>query len=201
MSFLQRAAFRWYISGGFSGAWRRARLFLLGAQIGPGTSGPSGGVVNWPHQLRVGRNCILENDISFIYAAPWEPARAPIRIGDRVFVGRFCEFNICGSISVGDDALIASGCKFIDHDHSIEQGVPINQQPNRTAPIVIERDVWLGVNVVVLKGVTIGKGAIVGAGAVVTKSVPSGEIWGGIPARKIGQRPPPHSPTNPAPTV
>ena len=64
----------------------------------------------------------------------------------------------------------------------------MNVQPNTTLPIVLENNVWLGVNAVVLKGVTIGSGAIVGAGAVVTKSVPAGEIWAGIPARKIGER-------------
>ena len=64
----------------------------------------------------------------------------------------------------------------------------MNTQAGVIAPIVVERDVWLGVNVVVLKGVRVGEGAIVGAGAVVTKSVPCGEIWGGVPARRIGQR-------------
>ena len=44
----------------------------------------------------------------------------------------------------------------------------------------------------VLAGVSIGDGAIVGAGAVVTKSVPAGEIWAGVPAKKIGVRPAHH---------
>ena len=56
------------------------------------------------------------------------------------------------------------------------------------AEIVLEEDVWLGVNVVVLKGVRIGRGAIVAAGAIVTKDVPSYEIWGGVPARRLGER-------------
>ncbi|NEO43482.1 MAG: acyltransferase [Moorea sp. SIO4A3] len=80
-------------------------------------------------------------------------------------------------------------CKFIDHDHgtaNLDQ--PINQQPGTELPIILEENVWLGVNVVVLKGVTIDKGAIVGAGAVVTKSIPENEIWAGIPAHKIRNR-------------
>jgi acetyltransferase-like isoleucine patch superfamily enzyme len=64
----------------------------------------------------------------------------------------------------------------------------MNKQEGFEAPITIEDDVWIGVNAVILKGVTIGKGAIIGAGAVVTKFVPPYEIWGGIPAKKIGQR-------------
>lgn len=167
--------------------FRRLKWHLLGASIGAGTSVPEKLVMNWPHQVKIGNNCALHEGISFLYPAPWEPGTAII-LGDRVFVGRFCEFNINGSIHVGDDCLIATGCKFIDHDHSMDLGTPMNQQPNAIAPIHLESDVWLGVNVVVLKGVTIGTGAVVAAGAVVTKSVPPGEIWGGVPARKIGER-------------
>jgi len=54
--------------------------------------------------------------------------------------------------------------------------------------VVIGRDVWIGCHVVVLPGVTIGDHAVVAAGAVVTKSIPSGEMWGGVPAKKIGER-------------
>ena len=55
--------------------------------------------------------------------------------------------------------------------------------------ITLEDDVWIGAEAVILKGVTIGRGAIVAAGSVVTKSVGAYEIWGGIPAKKIGMRP------------
>jgi acetyltransferase-like isoleucine patch superfamily enzyme len=54
--------------------------------------------------------------------------------------------------------------------------------------IKIGCDVWLGCNVTVLKGVNIGGGAVIAAGAVVTKSIPPYEIWGGVPAKKIGER-------------
>ena len=55
------------------------------------------------------------------------------------------------------------------------------------AAIVLDRDVWLGANVVVLKGVTIGRGAIIAAGAVVNQNVPEFEIWGGVPARRASR--------------
>lgn len=61
----------------------------------------------------------------------------------------------------------------------------MKEQANKVQPITLGRDVWLGANCVVLKGVNIGDRAIVGAGSVVTKSIPSGEIWAGSPARKI----------------
>ena len=144
--------------------------------------------MNWPHQVSIGKKCILEDDLFFKFAGPWEPGPTTI-IGDRVFLGRGCEFNISRGLRIGDDCLIASGCKFIDGSHGMEVGpVPMNRQPCAKAPIVLEEDVWLGVNVTVLKGVTIGRGAVVGAGAVVTKSIPAYEIWAGVPARKIGER-------------
>ncbi len=142
----------------------------------------------WPHQVVLGRKCILEDDVFFKYDGFWMPGPC-ICIGDRVFLGRGSEFNIRNRITIGDDCLIASGCKFIDHDHAMEVGdLPMNKQPCPDAPIVLENGAWLGVNVVVLKGVIIGTGAVVGAGSVVTKSVPSYEIWAGVPARKIGER-------------
>ena len=55
------------------------------------------------------------------------------------------------------------------------------------APIHIGNKVWLGANVTVLPGVTIGDGAIIAAGAVVTKDVPAGAVAAGVPARIIKQ--------------
>ena len=185
-SLFQRVAFRCRIRGGVAAIFRRIYLTALGAKLGAGTNVPPL-TMNWPHQVSIGRDCSLEEGTAFIVADSWRPGPS-ICIGDRVFVGRYCEFNVCAKLTIGDDALIASGCKFIDHDHGIAPDAPINAQPLMIAPITIEKGAWLGVNVVVLKGVTIGPGAIVGAGAVVTKSVPAGEIWAGVPARKMGAR-------------
>lgn len=162
-------------------------LQILGSRIGSGTSVPRSTEVNWPHQLQLGTSCLLEDGIAFKFSDSWKPGPS-IRIGNRVFIGRHAEFNITDGIDVGDDALIAAGCRFVDHDHGIALGIPMNRQDGPKAPIVIGKDVWIGANVVVLKGVTIGNGAIVGAGAVVTKSVPENEIWAGVPARRIGER-------------
>ena len=53
---------------------------------------------------------------------------------------------------------------------------------------IIGNDVWIGCDVTLISGVHIGDGAIIGAGAVVTKDVPPYEIWGGVPAKRIGSR-------------
>ena len=57
-----------------------------------------------------------------------------------------------------------------------------------TEKTVVGNDVWIGQGVIVMSGVKIGDGCIIGAGAVVTKNVPSCEIWGGNPAKKIKDR-------------
>ena len=165
-------------------AWWR----LLGMQIGKGTLLPKVHVT-WPHQVSLGKECRLEHDIYFKYDGIYAPGRSII-IGDRVFVGFGCEFNVRKRVEIGADCLIASGCKFIDHDHgTARRDLPMSQQTDGAeAAITLESDVWLGTNVIVLKGVKIGRGSIVAAGAVVTKNIPEYEIWGGVPAQKLGHR-------------
>lgn len=176
-------------------SWGRTRVCALlrrfywgamGMRVGVGTRLPRI-YVTWPHQVQLGRDCRIEPDIIFKFDGPWSPGPSLV-IGDRVFLGSACEFNVQGSIKIGDDALVASGCKLIDHDHQLETAMPIAQQPCDVAAIEIGEGVWLGVNVIVLKGVHIGKGAVVGAGSVVNRSIPPFEIWAGSPARMVGTR-------------
>lgn len=143
--------------------------------------------VTWPHQVSIGEDCILESDIFFKFDGIWEIGPA-IKIENSCFIGANTEFNIRKGIAIGKHCLIASGCKFIDHDHGLSPSALINSQLGKEAKIEISENVWLGVNVVVLKGVHIGTGAVVAAGAVVTKSIPSNEIWAGIPASRISTR-------------
>jgi acetyltransferase-like isoleucine patch superfamily enzyme len=142
----------------------------------------------WPHMVSIGDNCVLENDIYFKCDGPCS-GNMHIRIDNNVFIGANCEFNIKSEIRIGAYTLIASGCKFVDHDHGIiKDDTLMALQIGKTLPIIIGADVWLGYNVIVLKGVDIGKGAVIAAGSVVTKNIPAYEIWGGVPAKKIGER-------------
>ncbi|MDQ6991707.1 MAG: acyltransferase [Mariprofundaceae bacterium] len=188
-SFLSRAIFklRYQIFG--LGYLRSLYWKILGMRIGHSTR-MAKIFVSWPHQVSIGNNCLLEHYIYFHFDGIYRIGSS-IVIGDSVFIGTGCEFNISDSVMVGDNCLIASGCKFIDHNHDYsKRDMPINTQSSCVKGcIILENDVWLGVNVVVLKGVTIEKGSIVAAGSVVTKSIPSYEIWGGVPAKRIGNRP------------
>ena len=168
-----------------AGFFRRCYWSAQGMAIGRGTLLPKL-FVTWPHQVAIGADCAFEPGTFFRWDGLWSPGPR-IRIGDRCFFGRDCEFNLRVGFAVGADSAIASGCKFIDHDHGIV-GETIDAEPGKEGPIVLGKNVWLGVNAIVLRGVTIGDGAVVAAGAVVTKSIPACEIWGGVPARKIGVR-------------
>jgi acetyltransferase-like isoleucine patch superfamily enzyme len=107
------------------------------------------------------------------------------------YIGRNC--NVTRSLigfytSIGNNAQIGVG----EHDMSdVSTSRHLSKQSYQSLTIkdcIIGDNVWIGVNVVVLRGVTVGVGSIVAAGAVVTKSVPPYAIVGGVPARLIRMR-------------
>lgn len=139
----------------------------------------------WPHTVALGDRCRIENGVIFQYHGPWKDSPALV-FGNRVHISANTHFNIQKLIQVGDDVMIAAGCKFVDHDHGHSKAdAPMSLQPVVKNPIIIEDNVWIGANSVILKGVHIGSGTIIGAGSVVCKNVPTGEIWGGVPAKFI----------------
>jgi acetyltransferase-like isoleucine patch superfamily enzyme len=159
----------------------------LGLKIGKGTYIGKNVKVTWPHQVKLGNNCRLEHGIYFHYDGIYSNGPS-ICIGDNVFIGHNTEFNVTDKITIENHCLIAAGCRFIDHNHGVSKKNLIRVQQAPKQEIILEEDVWLGCNVVVLMGVKIGKGAIVAAGAIVNKNIPNYEIWGGVPAKKIGER-------------
>lgn len=177
---------RFWLLHGFIRLLRKQWFCFLGMQVSRGTLIPPM-LVTWPHQIRIGYNCKLEPDIYFKYDGIWQSGPS-ILIKDENFIGRGCEFNIKKGIQIGNNCLIGSGCKFIDHDHGINLYTLIKAQPCKEEIISIGDNVWLGTNVIILKGVRINNGAVVAAGAVVNTSIPTNEIWAGVPAKKIGSR-------------
>jgi galactoside O-acetyltransferase len=124
--------------------------------------------------------------------------RSRIYIGSNSSAGTGV-YSCAQEIRVGNDVLISWGCTFVDNNaHSLissqrRDDLRLYQQKIKDwsvveiAPIVIKDKAWIGFNVIVLKGVTIGEGAIVGSGSVVTKDVPDYTIVGGNPAQVIKQ--------------
>jgi acetyltransferase-like isoleucine patch superfamily enzyme len=138
-------------------------------------------------QISIGDFCSIQNNTNFMISN-YVSNQLSVIIENNVYLGSGCHFNIGKQIRIGSNCMIASGCSFIDNDHGTARGQLLREQLGKYSSIQIGEDCWLGANVIVLKGVTISKGAIVAAGAVVNKSIPPYEIWGGVPAKKIGQR-------------
>lgn len=102
-----------------------------------------------------------------------------------VFIGTQVLFDSMKNVStsIGDNVLITSGAKILNHFPIITpEGVSEFSMGN----VIIEDNVFIGMNALIIKPVTIGKGAVIGAGAVVTKDVLPGTIVGGNPATVIG---------------
>jgi acetyltransferase-like isoleucine patch superfamily enzyme len=100
-------------------------------------------------------------------------------------IGKNCGFSgtVIGafkSIKIGENVRCGANTLITDSDWHLDD--PRSGEPKE---IVIEDNVWLGVNVVILKGVTIGKNTVIGANSVVTKSIPANVIAAGNPCKVI----------------
>lgn len=101
-----------------------------------------------------------------------------------VYVNHNSVFLDCAKIKIGADTFIGPNCGFYTAIHPINAKERIEGLES-AKPITIGKGVWLGGNVVVLPGVTIGDRAVIGAGSVVTKDIPSGVVAVGNPCRVI----------------
>jgi len=113
-----------------------------------------------------------------------------ICLWERVYVGPYAYLGTSGhKLEIGADTMIGAHSYVITENHGTQQkGVPYARQGYVGADVLIGKNVWIGCHVTILPGVTIGNNAIIGAGAVVTKNIPSGETWGGVPAKKLNQQ-------------
>ncbi|WP_042720199.1 acyltransferase [Flavobacterium sp. B17] len=123
--------------------------------------------------LKIDHSASLRN---FIHIFVGE--KASLEIGKNFFMNNFCSINCLESISIGDNVLFGENVKLYDHNHSYETtpNFKIHLNQFNTEPITIGNNCWLGSNVTVLKGVTIGDNSIIGTGCVIYKDVPSNTI-------------------------
>ena len=98
-------------------------------------------------------------------------------------------FDVTGSkIIIEDDVVISSGVYVLTHDHEFAKSNWRQlSHVHYDSPTVIRDKAFLGVNAMVMPSCKmIGRNSVIAAGAVVTKNVPDVEVWGGNPAKKIG---------------
>lgn len=141
-------------------------------------------------RLEIGEGSIMEGRLVS------ERDGACIVIGRNTFIGGSLIASAT-RIEVGDDVLISWGCNIVDHNsHAIsweqrKQDVRDWYHDKKdwthviVKPVKIGNKSWLGLNVIVLKGVEVGEGAVVAAGSVVTKDVPAWTVVAGNPAKVI----------------
>lgn len=154
----------------FTECGRHSRLSLPITLSGPGSPG---GIIIGDH-TRIGPSCRL-----------WLDTGATVRIGDYTYLNGMTTFFAADGIEVGDSVLMAWNVQIMDfHHRTTDRTRPIVEQGiDRVAPVKIKDGAWLGTNVVVMPGVTIGRNAVVGANAVVNSDVPDFATAVGVPAR------------------
>ncbi|WP_017260216.1 acyltransferase [Pedobacter arcticus] len=150
--------------------------------------------------VTIGSNCLISATFTF------ETSKGEIKIGNNIHIGG-AHFICRTKIEIEDDVTMAWGITIYDHNsHSIywEERKNDNLQCYKdylefngdsikrkdwsnvvSRPILIKCKAWVGFNVTILKGVTIGEGAVIGAGSFVVKDVEPFTVVGGNPARLI----------------
>ena len=127
----------------------------------------------WSNKVGVNRPCMVST----------------LRPGARVSIGRHCGFTgtvvaAAEYIEIGDWVLCGANTTITDTDwHCVDPEQ--RRAPGAASPVHIANNVWLGMGVVVLKGVRIGEGAVVAANSVVTQDIPARVVAAGQPARVV----------------
>lgn len=142
------------------------------------------------NRLSIGQSSIIQANIRF------EDRGGEIRIGNRTYIGK-SDLVCYRRLVIGDDVIMSWGITVTDHD---SHGLDWEHRNNDVldwgkgrkdwthvahAPVVIRDKAWIGFNVSILKGVTIGEGAVVGACSVVTRDVPPHSVVVGNPASVV----------------
>lgn len=104
-----------------------------------------------------------------------------VKFGKGVFISHSAILSASGGIEFEDGIMAAPGLKIATINHDMYD----RHLTYTYGKVIVKKNAWLGLNVTICPGVTIGKYAVVAAGAVVTKYVPDYAVVGGVPAKVI----------------
>jgi len=143
--------------------------------------------IKGPGEVTIGANVLVDGSMHTV--TPWTHNKtASITIGNNVFLNG-TRFGCSKRIEIGDDCIIG-GCRILDTDfHSILPDKRNDPSFIKSEPIIIGRNVWIGLGCVILRGVTIGDNSTVSALSVVNDDVPEWTCFGGNPAVLIKRIP------------
>jgi lipopolysaccharide O-acetyltransferase len=142
--------------------------------------------ISFGENLTTGRHCRIDalttSEIS-------SSSRIKLVFGRNVQIGDRVHIAAAEQVIFGDDCLIASNVFVSDHDHGSSDIASMLLSPSKrelvTSPVKIGNSCWIGQNVCILKGVTLGESCIVAAGAVVSRSFPAFSVIAGVPAKLL----------------
>ena len=100
-----------------------------------------------------------------------------LMMGNNSSIGPHAYVGCSGKIVIGDNVMFGPKCSLFAENHNFSDGgKTIKEQGVNQKGIIVEDDCWIGSNVIILDGVTIGKGSVIAAGTLVTKNVPAGSL-------------------------
>lgn len=146
----------------------------------------------WGSKVSIGDNFYLSSGngvnhiTSNLQADVYVESQAMLAIGNNVGMSS-TRIRVHESVTIGDNVKIG-GCVLITDTNGHPMDYVVRRSSNegtKSAPVVIEDDVWIGAHCIILKGVTIGARSIIGAGSVVTKSIPADCVAAGNPCKVI----------------
>jgi acetyltransferase-like isoleucine patch superfamily enzyme len=133
---------------------------------------------------RIGDHVVIATDCALFSRE--SPQAGKLSIGDLTQIGDHSIIDVADDVTIGREVALGPNCVIYSHDHDYHNADGAAWKgPLMTAPVSIGDGAWIGSGVTILPGVTIGERAVIAAGAVVTKNVPPGGVWGGIPAKPI----------------
>ena len=146
-----------------------------------------------PGSIEIGKNFHAVSTRKRSFITLFSPCHLSI-VGDaKIILGEHVGLNGTTivsrkKISIGDNTMIGPNTIIVDHDGHVawppsERWIKSGQVDE----VIIESDVWIGMNSIILKGVRIGRGSIIAAGSIVTEDVDPASLYAGNPAKKIKQ--------------
>ena len=136
--------------------------------------------LNIGENFSIGRNSIIE------CTGVLKELGEECEIGKNVGIAANAFISVRGKLKIGNDCIFGPGLSIFTENHKYDKlNVPIRLQGSTRKGINIGNDCWIGANVTILDGVTIGDKSIIAAGSVVTKDVPNNAIIAGVPAKVI----------------
>ena len=127
--------------------------------------------------MKIGKGTVIHYGVEI--RSPWN-----IKIGSNSNIGDKCILDGRGKLSIGNNVQLSTGVWIWTVEHDINSP----KFSNIYAPVIISDYCWISSRVTILPNCKVSEGSVLAANSVITKNIESYSIYGGIPAKKIGER-------------